>query len=76
MPLQALPVGYNRANMHVFMAKYYKDKLLTDGYEKPEWITPIQVGAALCKERVAILWFEPLSEDFGAYGRRRTKTCG
>lgn len=53
MPLQALPVGYNRANMHVFMAKYYKDKLLTDGYEKPEWITPIQVGAALCKERVA-----------------------
>ena len=53
MPLQALPVGYNRANMHVFMAKFYRDKPLTQGYEKPEWITPIQVGAALCKERVA-----------------------
>lgn len=53
MPLQALPVGYNRANMHVFMAKFYKDKPLTGRYDKPEWITPIQVGAALCTERVA-----------------------
>lgn len=53
MPLQALPVGYYKANMHVFMAKYHEDKPLTGQYGISEWITPIQVGAALCKERVA-----------------------
>lgn len=52
-PLRALPVGYHRANIHVFMAKCYKDKPLEGRYELPEWITPIQVGAALCSERVA-----------------------
>lgn len=53
MPLAALPVGYHKANMHVFMAKFYKDKPLSTEYNMPEWITPIQVGAALCIERVA-----------------------
>lgn len=53
MPLSALPVGYHKANMHVFMAKFYKDKQLSDKYHMPEWITPIQVGASLCNERVA-----------------------
>lgn len=52
-PLHALPVGYHRANIHIFMAKFYKDKPLAGKYELPEWVTPIQVGAALCKERVA-----------------------
>lgn len=53
LPLKALPVGYHKANMHMFMAKFYKDKPLAGSYDMPEWITPIQVGAALCKERVA-----------------------
>lgn len=53
MPLSALPVGYHKANMHVFMAKFYKDKPLSTEYHMPEWITPIQVGASLCSERVA-----------------------
>lgn len=53
MPLSALPVGYHKANMHIFMAKFYKDKILSSEYQLPEWITPIQVGASLCKERVA-----------------------
>lgn len=53
MPLSALPVGYHRASLHVFMAKFYKDKPLGDGIEMPEWVTPIQVGAALCTERIA-----------------------
>lgn len=53
LPLSALPIGYNKAKMHVFMAKFYKDKKLSSEYSIPEWITPIQVGAALCKERVA-----------------------
>lgn len=51
--LRALPVGYHRANIHMFMAKFHKDKPLMGRYELPEWVTPIQVGAALCRERVA-----------------------
>lgn len=53
MPLRALPVGYHRANMHVFMAKFHKDKELSARYGLPEWITPIQVGAVLSPRRVA-----------------------
>lgn len=53
MPLRAFPVGYHRANIHVFMAKCCKDKPVTGRHELPEWVTPIQVGAALCQERVA-----------------------
>lgn len=53
MSLQALPVGYHKANMHVFMAKFHGDKPLISRYDVSEWITPIQVGAALCSERVA-----------------------
>ena len=53
MPLSALPVGYHKANLHMFMAKFYKDKPLSEKYHMPEWITPIQVGASLCSERVA-----------------------
>lgn len=53
MPLRALPVGYHRANIRVFMAKFHKDKPLTAHCKLPEWITPIQAGAALCTERVA-----------------------
>ncbi|MBD5462833.1 MAG: DUF4422 domain-containing protein [Lachnospiraceae bacterium] len=53
IPLSALPIGYNKAEVHVFMAKFYKDRQLDSTYHMPEWITPIQVGAALCDERVA-----------------------
>ena len=53
LPLAALPVGYHEAKLHIFMAKFYKDKPLTTIYQMPEWIIPIQVGAALCEERVA-----------------------
>lgn len=53
MTLRALPVGYHKAGLHVFMAKFHKDKPLVSRYELPEWIAPIQVGAALCTERVA-----------------------
>lgn len=53
VPLRAFPVGYHRANIHVFMAKFCKDKPVTGKYELPEWVTPIQVGAALCGERIA-----------------------
>lgn len=53
MPLSALPIGYHRAKIYMYMAKFYKDTPLTGKYELPEWVIPIQVGAALCEERVA-----------------------
>ena len=53
MPLSSFPVGYHSADIHMYMAKFYKDKPLTCKFDMPAWITPIQVGAALCQERVA-----------------------
>lgn len=53
MPLSALPIGYHKANMYVYMAKFYKDKPLSTKYQMPEWVIPIQVGTSLCSERVA-----------------------
>lgn len=53
IPLSALPIGYHRADLCVFMARFYKDKPLAERYIMPKWITPIQAGAALCSERVA-----------------------
>ncbi|MBQ2885483.1 MAG: DUF4422 domain-containing protein [Alphaproteobacteria bacterium] len=53
IPLSTLQVGNHKPDMQVFMAKFYKDKQLTGTYVIPEWMTPIQVGASLCEERVA-----------------------
>ncbi len=70
LPLSALPVGYHKADMHVFMAKFYKDRELSEKYSKPDWVTPIQVGAVLCTERVANILDcegEHISEKNGNY---------
>ncbi len=53
LPLSALPVGYHRAGLHVFKVRTHKDKTLTETYQNPEWLTPIQAGAIGCRERVA-----------------------
>lgn len=53
LPLRALPPGYHKAEIRMFMAKFYKDKPLNERFQRPEWITPIQVGASLCTERIA-----------------------
>lgn len=53
IPIAGLPVGFHKTNLHIYMAKFYKDRPLTSKYHMPEWMVPIQVGAALCKERVA-----------------------
>ena len=53
IPLHALAPGYHKAGIQAFLAKFYRDKPLSGQYDFPEWITPIQVGAALCTERVA-----------------------
>ncbi len=70
MPLRALPVGHHKAKVQVFMAKFYKDRPLTGKYDLPEWITPIQAGAALCEKRVADITDcsgEHISEKNGNY---------
>lgn len=53
IPLSSMPIGCHKADLHVYMAKFYKDRPLAGKYPVPEWVTPIQVGAALCDERVA-----------------------
>lgn len=55
MPLTAAPVGFNKADISLYMAKFFKDKALNTVFEIPEYIHPLQVGAALCTERVADL---------------------
>lgn len=61
MPLSAVPIGYHKADLHVFMAKSYKDKPLSNQYNISEWITPIQVGTALYGKTV-----DGLSDDEGS----------
>lgn len=53
LPLAVLPVGFHKADVCMFMAKFYKDKPLKSEYCEPDWMTSIQVGASLCEERVA-----------------------
>ena len=69
-PLASLPVGFHKANIRVYMAKCHKDKPLHKEYNWKEWVTPIQVGAALCQTRVADLLDccgEGISEKNGNY---------
>lgn len=53
IPLSSLPVGVHKADLRVYMAKFYKDRPLEGEYLLPGWMMSIQVGAALSGERVA-----------------------
>lgn len=53
IPLSVLPVGREQADIHLYMAKFYRDRPLAQEYPVPEWVTPIQAGASLCGERIA-----------------------
>ncbi len=44
----------------VYMAKFHRDKPLKTDYRIPEWVHPIQVGAALADERIA-----EIADDLG-----------
>jgi hypothetical protein len=52
-PLETFSIGEKCADIEMYMAKFYKDKPLAGDYKIPDWITPIQVGAALTDVRVA-----------------------
>lgn len=43
------------ASVSVFLSKFYKDRPLTNKIQFPAWVHPIQAGAALTDERVAVL---------------------
>ncbi|MCR5249096.1 MAG: DUF4422 domain-containing protein [Lachnospiraceae bacterium] len=55
LPLQALPVGCRKPELQVYMARCHKDRPLKTAVSLPEYMIPIQVGAANCDERVAEL---------------------
>lgn len=59
-----------KATCNVIMTKFYKDAALTAIYEGPSYWKPLQVGAALCEERMADLTDdtgENISEKNGNY---------
>lgn len=45
--------GDERAKLCAFSAMFYKDEQLQGQYITPEWVKPLQVGAALTKQRIA-----------------------
>ncbi len=53
VPLSALPPGFHEPKITLYMARFFKDKPLRNAFSLPEWVIPIQVGAARCSERVA-----------------------
>lgn len=45
--------NFDKLQICVYQAKFYKDKKLKNSYGIPDWVVPIQVGAALTDIRVA-----------------------
>ncbi len=48
--IHKLKKGTKAARMCVYMARYYKDRMLKNTYALPEWICPVSAGAALGSE--------------------------
>lgn len=55
LPLHSLIQGNKKAELTVFMSKFYKDQTLKKQYKIPDWVHPIQAGAALTDVRVTSL---------------------
>ena len=47
--------GQDKAELYVGMSKFYKDKELNATYSIPNWVYPVQAGAALTDVSVALL---------------------
>lgn len=45
--IHSMNTGYKSSKLCVYMAKFCNDKALRNVYDLPEWIQPLQVGAAL-----------------------------
>lgn len=55
MPLAAYPVGFHRAEIQVYKAKFFKDKALNSKFENPNYMRDLQVGTVRTDIRVADL---------------------
>ena len=55
LPLSALPVGYNAPFVRMYMAKSHKDRPLKESLTLPQYLFPLQVGAANTDIRIADL---------------------
>ncbi|MBR0171334.1 MAG: DUF4422 domain-containing protein [Lachnospiraceae bacterium] len=53
LPLSALPVGYREPFVRIFMARSHKDRPLRSTIQLPQWMFPVQAGAALTAQRIA-----------------------
>lgn len=51
--LSSLPIGLHKAELAVYQTKFYRDKMLHNSYELPDYLIPIQAGAELTDVRVA-----------------------
>ena len=60
LPLSALPIGYNRPFIRIYMAKSHKDRPLKNIFELPDYVYPLQVGTANTNVSIA-----DLSDDKG-----------
>lgn len=70
LPLSALPVGYHMPFLRIYMAKSHVDKPLKSPCPLPDYVFPIQAGAACSNVRVANLLDnagEHISEKNGNY---------
>lgn len=55
LPLKALPVGYNNPFVRIYTAKSHKDYALKNIVSIPDYIYPIQVGAANTDVKIATI---------------------
>ena len=55
LPLAALPVGYNKSFIRIYMAKSHKDRPLKNIPVLPDYTYPLQVGAANAEGSIADL---------------------
>ena len=51
--LHDLKAGEENSILNVLLAKFYKDKVLKNATEYPDWVNALQVGSALTELRVA-----------------------
>ena len=52
-PVSIYPVGCHKANVTVYMTKFWKDKVLASTEKIPDYFVPVQAGAELTDQRVA-----------------------
>ncbi|MCR5777849.1 MAG: DUF4422 domain-containing protein [Lachnospiraceae bacterium] len=56
LPVAALPVGFNKPFIRIFMAKSHKDRPLRHSDRLPDYMFPLQVGSGNCDIRIADLY--------------------